>query len=59
VSELERINSHTLRKKLSATLRLVMGGQGYTVTIQDIPVAMLISVEEYRRLKQAAGEGEE
>jgi antitoxin (DNA-binding transcriptional repressor) of toxin-antitoxin stability system len=56
---LETINSRALREHLSSILRLVMGGRGYTVTIQDIPVAILINVDEYRRLKRSAGENEE
>lgn len=55
---LDSINSRTLRRTLSATLRRVKEGQGYTVTIAEFPVAVLISVDEYRRLQRAAGESE-
>jgi prevent-host-death family protein len=50
------ISIRELHRRVSEFVnRVRYGGERFVITSRDRPVAVLISVEEYRRLKQAAG----
>lgn len=53
------IGVRELRLKIGQHLDNVLRGVCFKVTRQGRPIAYLISVDEYRRLKAAAGESEE
>lgn len=51
-------NARELIRRWGRYLALVRRGETITVTHHDIPVAVLIGIDEYRRLVAAEGEGE-
>jgi prevent-host-death family protein len=53
------IGIRELHRRASAYVnRVRYAGERIIITSRDKPVAVIIGIEEYRRLKQAAGESE-